>query len=131
MKQPEGLVRGLPNCGIVALAVALDLPYPKVFDEFRMFKGKQRNWRGRTYDEEIEDFLTLYGVKFEEIPRPRMTVKRWAHEEALPGIKYIVTSGSHVMFLQNGILIDQYSAQRIDDHRGNRLVVRRILKIYS
>lgn len=126
MKQPEGLVRGLPNCGIVAIAAALDLPYPQVFEEYRRMFGCHSNWKGRTFNRDREKFIRAKGYEIFELPKQKGTIGRWVKEKCVPGAKYFITSGRHVVFVQNDIIVDQHNVAHYTMHRAARLHVKRV-----
>lgn len=104
---PEGTPAGQPNCGVVAIAAALRLPYTRVWN--RMRKTRHRNWRGGLYNSDVVHELRAISRRASLRWRttPRMSLRRWVDEHTARDHLYIVNVTSHYVVVMNGVVMDQ------------------------
>jgi hypothetical protein len=110
LSHPDGMKRGVSNCGVVALAVATGLPYQEVHSWFAA--RKRGNWKGSTRAKDRARFLEEKRIEFEAIgdePEHQGTLQSfaaWARYHA-PGRTFIVTTTGHVQVVRDGQVLDQ------------------------
>ena len=128
IKQPEDMVRGLPNCGVVALSVATEFSYGYVWKALSVNKGNA--WKGRMYLIDMIDFLVRTGVGFkaEELKTKRV-LYRWVDENTRPNQTYIVRVGGHYVTVRNGRVVDQHEESDIEDYSWKNKRVTDVIRI--
>lgn len=113
IKQPSGLVTGLPNCGVVAVATALDLPYQNVWDYFASTRPHQ--WRGRLYWVDLRKAIKHFGGKVKP-HTTKMTLAKWVDMHTVSGRTYIVRLGGHFVTVKDSFVVDQTATAPVTDH---------------
>lgn len=106
---PENVSR-LPLCGIYALSYILQKDVQEIFDQYKRLHAKKANWRGRTHEKHVLDFLRGYGHKIEKIDYiNRQTLKSFIddYEFVIKGKIIFVWTGGHFQTLHHGKIIDQ------------------------
>lgn len=126
IKQPEGMPKGKPNCGVVAVATALHLPYDKVWQLFA--KGNPARWQGRTTMGEVLWHLVKLGGKYEDAEAGR-SLKGWVEWHTVPNTTYVVHLGGHWVVVRDGIVVDQEQECPVADYKRNRKRVLHAFKI--
>lgn len=117
LKLPEGTVRGLGNCGVVALAAATGIPYREVWDWFA--KRKPGNWKGSTRMSERLRFLAEHDIEYEWVKMPRrMTLQTWVSLPQYQGLAkegpVMVTTTGHVQVVHGGpYVLDQSTPEAV------------------
>ena len=108
MKLPADVPRRLPNCGVVALSIALNKPYKEV----EMFWKIRRNgnWKGRTSLLEIIEFLKINGHSTQGFRTPIERVnlrKAFQKNYFKKDSTYMVWTTRHLQVVKGGKVIDQ------------------------
>ena len=75
IEQPEGMVGGLSNCGVVAIASALGLKYSVVWDAVKKAGKKSARWRGTMHTSEIQRAVKKLGGKINVLFSKRVLFK--------------------------------------------------------
>lgn len=126
LRLPLDLVRDQPNCGVVAVAVAADVPYAVALAAFSRTHG---NWKGRTMRRERREALEFFNVTFVEVTTEPMTLHRWIQYHAWPSDHYMVTTTGHIQMVHNNLVADQYGLCHIDHHKLRRKRVKHVWRI--
>ena len=126
IKQPEGLVTGLPNCGVVAVASALDLPYNVVLDYFQ--KSRTKRWKGRLRWNELKKAVQHFKADFEDV-QANGTLAKWVDQQTAKDVTYIVRTGGHFLAVRNNIVVDQDEREFAGRHIRRRRRVNLAMKI--
>lgn len=114
---PPNMIRGISNCGVVAMAVAANVDYMVAHEWFKA-RARRRNWTGVTRHADYGTFLREHGVWFEQVDYDRQRRRligdfvKWG---AKPDRLYVIRSAGHAMYCMNGIIGDQHAIQHIDD----------------
>lgn len=87
-----------PDCGVIAVAVAANVPYCKAWQTIRAVWDRSGRWKGRT--DEHERSMALKRLK-KSAPKPvslpgGMTVRTFLALHATPDVWYWVQTGSHI-----------------------------------
>lgn len=130
MKHPDGMIYGLPNCGIVACAIASGLHYNAVWEWFKKRNNRRGNWKGKTWHTDYSAFLDEHGIKHRYYHPERQTLKRFA-DTLKPSRLYMIRIRGHIVCAQGGITIDQFAAMPISDHFMARRVVKNVWEIMT
>lgn len=144
MEYPKGYVAGLPNCGIVAIAAITESDYNDVWEWFRKRNKRPGQWRGATYKKDYMDALAHFGKKDSELifsgkkknkkpglQRP-IPLHYWVgiYSKKYPDAKFLVSSSTHTMAVENGVVLDQSGIKPVKEHKskGRRITDAWIVK---
>ena len=127
IKQPDDIVLGLPNCGVVAVAAALNLSYAEVEAYFR--KGRANQWKGRSSWSTVAKAVEHFNFKFEAMIGGGSLAK-WVDFETQKNATYIVATRTHFVAVKNNIVVDQQEAKHASEHRSKRKIVKCGIKIF-
>jgi hypothetical protein len=58
-----------------------------------------------------------------------MNLARWAREIAEPGKTYVVKTGQHFVTVRDGVGIDQYEINPIEQHGSRRCFVKIVMEV--
>lgn len=119
IQYPENMVRGLPNCGVVAMAICAGVPLDKATEWFRVKQMANRNWKGSTRAIHYPEFLRVHGVWFNHVSYDRnriRTIGDFAAWQAKPGVLYAIRSAGHMMVCRDGYIADQHHIVKVEDH---------------
>lgn len=109
--QPEGMVKGLRNCGVVAVAACAGVPYDTAWDLLKGYTARRMGkltWTGGTFEHERAKALIVLGVAYERLTFKRgQQFRTWARTQAKPGVTYMVTVTGHVVTYKDGVFMDQ------------------------
>jgi len=103
------LAGSAPNCGIVAIAYAVNMPLNTVTSDFKEVLNFHGNWKGRTSTRDRKTLMDLYGLKYIQLEYKSNTFGKWVKNEMNRNKHYLVRVTNHVFNIDKGILIDQYS----------------------
>lgn len=131
IKQPDGMTPNLPNCGVVAVATALSLPYDTVYTYFRTVVGKPHQWRGKLRWRELTAAVGYFKGTWEERTVPYMNLAKWVDQHTVKGRTYIVRLGGHFVTVKDGIIVDQSMDTHIDVHWARRKMVCLVAEVAS
>lgn len=128
MEYPQGLKRGQPDCGIVAIAAVTGQPYQTVKNWFQNKNNHPKQWRGSTFVEDYDEALKALGkvnsYKLHVLKNP-LPLHTWSriYCRRYPGKKFIVTSSGHTMAIQDGIVLDNNDIREVNKHpvKGSRI----------
>ncbi len=127
MSMPEGTPGGLPNCGIVAIAVLAGVSYAEALAAFPKRNG---HWKGRTTTGARRFALFNLNREVDEHEwTPRMTLQRWMDEHATPGVTYFIRTSGHAQTVRNGHVIDQKGMVPISEYWGRRKFVKEMMTL--
>jgi hypothetical protein len=129
LSQPADMVPGLPNCGIVAAATFLNVPYRLIWDLYRIRYKMGPRWRGVTLASNYPDLLEACGVPIFRYEARReygqkVNVRNFAKKYARPGVTYMLFVGGHFLTVRDGWASDQHACAPIDVHPAARKLVR-------
>jgi hypothetical protein len=128
IEQPEGMVGGLSNCGVVAIASALGLKYPVVWDAVKKAGKKSARWRGTMHTSEIQRTVKKLGGKIKAVKKGG-TLTKWIEWESAGGATYIIHTGNHYVAVRDQQVVDQHSASPIGEHKCRKQRVKVAWKI--
>jgi hypothetical protein len=98
---------GGPNCGVSALAIVANIHFNKAWSLLIQRKKRKSQWKGSTWETDIEWALTRLGIPFTSTPHTeRLTVRRFAERIAQPGQTYLLFTGTHALVLRDDVVID-------------------------
>ena len=126
LERPEGYVAGLPNCGVVAIAVMTGAHYTRVWNWFAKKQVKPSAWKGRTMRRHYEAASLAMGVRLERlIVNRRITVAKFVELHTLPDVAYMVRVSGHVFVVHNGVITDNsvYSGAHVSEYGKRRCIV--------
>jgi hypothetical protein len=130
LRLPADHIKGLPNCGLVATAVATGMPLWHVTKTVKEASNKRANWKGRTSYGQIFAYLDgLDFLTYTEIKPHRTTLLRWVEDQPEDGVVYIVWTTGHVQAVTRTSIADQRGVFRPKDYHGKRKMVRRVVRI--
>jgi hypothetical protein len=132
MTVPMDVPRGMPNCGVVACAIAAGVSYNHAWNVAKKVLGKSNHWKGRTSYWNRRKILHQLGVKVVPVPiYKRVQVRNWMERHAEKDILYMVKTGSHVMSVLNNNVADQFYSGHISNYPGAKQRVSYILRILN
>ncbi|MDD9918003.1 MAG: hypothetical protein OXT01_25410 [Rhodospirillaceae bacterium] len=108
LEQPD-IPRPLaPNCGPLALAIAIGVPVEEMMDLYRhTFKFGPR-WRGKTHLGQHRTILNILGVKWRyHYGKSRGSLGKWFENHGVPGRVYLIRTGNHFQVVREGWRCDQ------------------------
>jgi hypothetical protein len=132
--QPEGMVKGLGNCGVVAVAACAGVSYATAWDILKAHAARRmgkRKWTGGTFHYERAKALDVLGVKRELVRFNRGQFRTWARTQALPGRTYMVTITGHVVTYKDGVFMDQCGSGPVETSFVGRKMLRSIYLIHN
>jgi hypothetical protein len=132
--QPEGMVKGLGNCGVVAVAACAGVPYDTAWELLQGYTAKRtgkRKWTGGTFDHERAKALDVLGVARELVHFNRGQFRTWARTQALPGRTYMVTITGHVVTYKDGVFMDQCGSGPVATSTVGSKMLRSIYLIHN
>jgi hypothetical protein len=131
--QPEGMVKGLGNCGVVAVAACAGVPYATAWDRLKCITARRtrgRTWTGGTFYHERTVALAELGVDYTVHHLGRgMLFRTWARTQAKPGVTYMVTITGHVVTYRDGVFMDQSGSGPVETSSVGRKRMRSVLQI--
>lgn len=123
---PADMEFRLPNCGLVACAIAANVPLGHAKQWFKQYgnwggTGYKGNWKGRTLHIRYSAFLNSRWIKHvKEKHSGRASVARFVRDYCRPGRLYMIRIRGHVMVAKDGWVCDQYEIARADAHKNKR-----------
>lgn len=128
LKPPPGERAG-PNCGVSALAIVARVHFDTAWNLLIQRKKRKSQWKGSTWEHDIEWGLTQLGVPFTSTPHPeRLTVRRFAERVAEPGQTYLLFTGTHALVLRDDVIADNGGTRTPFTDKGR---VRHVFHILS
>lgn len=130
MDFPEGFQPG-PCCGVLAVAVCAGVTFPEAWDKLAKLERAKR-FRGGTYTGNRSRALRYFKVPFDErrLPyRQKTTVMKFAEWQTRPGVLYMLTTGRHVVTVQDGMVMDQRGKAHFSEHWARRQIVEHVVEI--
>lgn len=119
----------LPCCGVYATALAARSDFRTVWNLMAAKRKRPGAWKGRTGDKDREQAMKALGVRFRFVRMERpVTVSRFAEFHTKPGVRYVLASNGHIMYLEGGILTDQYESRVAAEHKHARY---RVIKYWE
>ena len=127
--------RSGPNCGVTALAVAAGVSFTRAWNIFATVGKYGKRWKGATYTIHQGPALDKLGIKWRDtVPAgggsnfagKHRTIKYFTENHTKPNTLYMITTGSHVQCVMNGMVIDQCGLKPVDEYRGKRKRVRHV-----
>jgi len=124
-----------PNCGVTALAVAAGVSFARAWNTFATVGNYGKRWKGATYTHHQGPALDRLGIKWHDtVPAgggtlfagKGRTVKHFVENHTKPDTLYMITTGSHVQCVMNGMVIDQCGLKPVDEYRGKRKKVQHV-----
>ncbi len=102
-----------PDCGVVAVATALDLSYDIVWRFFG--KTKKSNWRGRLFWSDLSRACRYFEAEVREIVGQK-TLPKFIEWHTVPGLIYIIRVGGHFVTVKDGIVTDNNGTAPTAEH---------------
>lgn len=124
---------GLPNCGLVALAVAARTTYMDAEDWYRRRVRPRGNWKGRTYHKHYGAYLTACNVwyVYRQYERgEQMTVQAHARE-LKADTTYMIRVNGHMLVYRNGYTIDQSGVRPVANCPYRRCFVKNTWEVLT
>lgn len=132
MEYPDGYVRGLPNCGIIAIASLTGTHYDSVWNWFKKRNDRSAQWRGYIYKKDCLDALHNFGkIESKKIFEGDAKNKGIGEQKPIPlhywvGIfgkkfpnsKFLVKSNNHFMAVDGDIILDQSGIGPVKFHKS-------------
>ena len=134
LQLPSDAKRG-PNCGVTALAVAAGVSFARAWNIFATVGKYGKRWKGATYTSHQGPALDKLGIKWRDtVPAgggsyfagKHRTIKYFTENHTKPDTLYMITTGSHVQCVMNGMVIDQCGLKPVDEYRGKRKRVQHV-----
>lgn len=114
----------LPLCGVMAVANCAGIA---IQDAFEAFKAKFKlggSWKGRTNCSQLSAMLKHYNVKFRATRvDQKVNLARFVDYYTAKGKRYMVRTGNHFQYIEDGIVTDQRGSFPIDEFWGKRKMV--------
>ena len=114
----------LPLCGVMAVANCAGIA---IQDAFEAFKAKFKlggSWKGRTNCGQLSAMLKYYGVKYRATKvDQKVNLARFVDYYTAKGRRYMVRTGNHCQYIENGIITDQRGSFPISEFWGKRKMV--------
>ena len=118
-----------PNCGVVAVANALNESTDTMMDNFRSVFKLSSSWKGRTNVTQLSKMLKTLG-KANKVKRSSgYTLERWVDMETVKGRAYIVRTGGHFQYVKDGMVFDQYETAPATEFHLKRKRVTHVIEI--
>lgn len=119
-----------PICGVVAIALAANIPFTQAWELTKLRMSSPNRWRGRTTLKQRVRLLDVLDVPYEAVNLPRrMTLKTFVENHTRRDVTYKVTVTGHVVTVRNNAVADQNGVFNILLHRSRRQQVRNALEI--
>lgn len=119
-----------PICGVVAIALAANIPFAQAWELTKLRMKSPNRWRGRTTLKQRVRVLDVLDVPYQEVKLPRqMTLKTFVENHTRRDVTYKVTVTGHVVTVRNKAVADQGGVFNILLHRSRRQQVRNALEI--
>ena len=118
----------LPLCGVMAVANCAGVA---IQDAFEAFKAKFKlggSWKGRTSCNQLSAMLKHYDVKFQrqKVVDGKISLARFIDWHTAKGKRYMVRTGNHFQYIEDGVVTDQRGSFPIDEFWGKRKMVTHI-----
>lgn len=122
---------GLPCCGVYAVALVADVPFHKAWFEIAKYMKRPNAWKGRTTHRERYVALGWLGKRTKRVDCPRgISLRVFVEDYTRKGGVYIVTLGSHIVAVKDGLVCDQYEHAPIAVHGSKKKRVRHAEEVY-
>lgn len=111
---PEDTPLGLPNCGVVAVAMLAGVSYEEARAAVASCRdhGNHPSWKGRTYPEERLGALVKLGVVMKRMRSfERTTLNRFSQKVEPYYGAWMVDAGGHSVAIIDGIMYDQHNVR--------------------
>lgn len=109
-ERPDGFISGLPNCGIVAIAIVSGFHYEQVAFWFQQAQkiSRPRAWKGWTKAHHYEPAMRAFKVRFYWAkPAGKDRSLGWfSGWHTIAGKTYLVRIPGHVLVLRDGMILD-------------------------
>ena len=120
-----------PNCGVVAVANALNEGVDAMMDSFREVFNFTNKWQGRTNVRQLSKMLKLWDKPHSVKQTSGYTLARWVEMETVKGRAYIVRTGNHFQYVKDGIVSDQHMTAPVAEFHWKRRRVTHVIEIKS
>lgn len=120
-----------PNCGVVAVANALNEGVDVMMDSFREVFNFTNKWQGRTNVRQLSKMLKLWDKPNSVKRTSGYTLARWVEMETVKGRAYIVRTGNHFQYVKDGIVSDQHMTAPVDEFHWKRKRVTHVIELKS
>ncbi len=122
-----------PNCGVTAVAIASGVSFARAWNAFKAVNPRAygKRWKGSTYTIDQKKVLDRLNVGHESyLPKgARGPLYRFVDQFTAKDTVYMVTTGSHVQIVCNGMVADQAGVKPIAEFWGRRKIVKHVLRI--
>ena len=120
---PEGLKVSVPNCGIVAVAIATKRTIAEVTERASKSFNLPASWRGITTGFQRDHLMFQFGYEL----KPSVICNVWLQtvvKRLNPEVMYMIRTGGsrrgHVMIVHKGFVIDQGGPKPVETHWNRR-----------
>ena len=120
-----------PNCGVVAVANALNENTDTMMDSFRGLFKLSPKWQGRTDVSQLSKALKCWDKPNKVKRTSGYTLERWVDMETVKGRAYIVRTGNHFQYVKDGIVSDQYQTAPASEFHLKKKRVTHVIEIKS
>ena len=118
-----------PNCGVVAVANALNEGVDVMMNSFKDVFKFGNKWQGRTNVSQLSKMLRLWDKPNNVKRTSGYTLERWVDMETVKGRAYIVRTGNHFQYVKDGIVSDQYMTMPVGEFHLKRKRVTHVIEI--
>jgi len=145
LTKPLGAVKGVGNCGIVALSYVMGLSVHDMESYWRHFFNKAPQWKGTVYTYEFTKMMDHLGIKRVHEARnlaykmkndpmykrgfPACTIHNFARSHMIPDSLYIVRASGHIMCMKDEMIMDQSACTTYWEHWSRRKHIREVWRI--
>lgn len=123
-----------PICGVLSVAILAGVSFAEATKAIKAnMLPHQKRHGGKTYHAQRMGALSSLGVFFRERKvSSRMTLHRWVVNYCEPGKRYMITTSSHVVTVdEHWNVYDQVEVAYVGDHGSRRCFVREVLEIVN
>jgi|DEB0MinimDraft_4_1074332.scaffolds.fasta_scaffold34809_2 hypothetical protein len=118
-----------PNCGIVAVAYAVNANVSEIMDLFRSVFKKSSRWQGRSSISQLTKICRMYDCPTTLSRATGRTLASFVEWETKKGVSYIVRTGDHFQHVKDGIVSDNHMSAPIADFHWKSKRVSHVIEL--
>jgi hypothetical protein len=116
-----------PLCGPYSVSVICGETINDMLGKWKKTFNKGANWKGRSTKKECVSMIQKYGFETERVP-VKCSLSRFIKDHMERSKLYFIRVGGHFLCLTDGIIIDQYQWDTIENHHAKR---KRVTDVYE